>query len=133
MTQAELIAALPEGRLPPELMTLHFGDLLAFFGLGLVLAALISLVLMPLLARRPSRKALIRQTRDLAPEERLLAIARILGYLPEELRSAAYGLKPLPGDDQIERAALKGTALFSFARGDSPSRKPKRVAGTAAP
>ena len=133
MTQAELIAALPEGRLPPELMMLHFADLLALFGLGLILSAIGSLVFLPFLKRRASIKSLIRQTRGLPPEERLLAIARILGYLPEALRPAAYGLGPLPDDDLIEREALKGTAWFSCARADRRSGKPKQVAGTAAP
>lgn len=111
MTQDELIAALPDGRLPPELMTLYPADLLVIFGAGLILSALMSLMLRPFVARRPSRKSLIRATRSLPPEERLLAIARILGQLPEELRPAAYKTGPMPTDESIERAALKTGTL----------------------
>ncbi|WP_269583845.1 hypothetical protein [Roseibium sp. Sym1] len=107
MTQAELIAALPEGRLPPDLMTLGPADLLALFGAGLVISALLASLAAPFLTRRPSRRTLIKAARDLPPEERLLAIARILGHLPEELRPAAYGSKPPPPDETIERIALK--------------------------
>jgi|GEM_PF-824516 len=107
MTQAELIAALPEGRLPPELMALGPSDLLALFGLGLAASALLSLLLAPFLARRPSRKVRIRATRTLPPEERLLAIGRILGHLPEELRPSAYGREAPPPDRTIERIALR--------------------------
>ncbi|MBD8894075.1 hypothetical protein [Roseibium litorale] len=132
MTQADLIAALPEGRLPPELMTLHAADLLALFGLGLIFSAVMSLLFMPFLARRPSRKSMIRQTRGLPPEERLLAIARILGHLPEGLRPAAYGLEPLPGDDVIEREALKATSVFKAAKVSRAARVPRQAARAAA-
>ncbi|MBN9671489.1 hypothetical protein [Roseibium aggregatum] len=106
MTQADLIAALPEGRLPPGLMALRPSDLLALFGAGLIVSALLSLLILPFTTRRPSRKTLIRATRDLPPEDRLLAIARILGHLPEELRPAAYGLEPPPSGEALERIAL---------------------------
>ena len=107
MTQADLIAALPDGRLPPELMALGPADLLALFGAGLIVSALLSLLLAPFIARRPSRKARIRATRGLPPEERLLAIARILGHLPEDLRPAAYGGEDPPPGRTIERVALR--------------------------
>lgn len=107
MTQAELIAALPEGRLPLELMELGATDLLALFGVGLMVAALLSVLAGPFLAGRPSRKTLIRATRDLPPEERLLAIARILGHLPKKLQPAAYGGAAPPPSETIERIALK--------------------------
>ncbi|GAB4520339.1 MAG: hypothetical protein Tsb0019_21250 [Roseibium sp.] len=107
MTQSDLIAALPEGRLPPELMALGAADLLALFGAGLAAAALLSLLVAPFLARRPSRKVQIKATRALPPEERLLAIARILGHLPDDLRGAAYGQQTPPSSDAIERIALK--------------------------
>ncbi|MCS0502948.1 hypothetical protein [Ancylobacter mangrovi] len=106
MTQAELIAALPEGRLPPELMQLHAADLLLLFGAGLLLAALLSVLAMPMLKRRPSRRALIRATRAMPPQERALAIARILGHLPDELRAEAYGAAPPPDPAIVERIAL---------------------------
>jgi hypothetical protein len=114
MTQAELIAALPEGRLPPGLTAL--ADMLALLGAGLVVSALLALLIAPFIARRPSRKTLIRQTRGLAPEERLLAIARILGHLPEDLRPAAYGGGKLPPDETIERIALRAATGSRKAR-----------------
>ena len=107
MTQAELIAALPEGRLPPALMALHATDLVALFGLGLLLGALCCALVLPLLARPVPLRARLRAMRSLEPEARLLAIARILGRLPDDLRAAAYGAAPPPGPEAIERIALK--------------------------
>lgn len=107
MTQAELIAALPEGRLPPALMALHATDLVALFGLGLLLGALFCALVLPLLVRRIPFRARLRALRSLEPEARLLAIARILGRLPDDLRAAAYGAAPPPGAEAIERIALK--------------------------
>ena len=107
MTQAEVVAALPAGRLPPALMQLHTTDFVMLFGAGLLLAALVSWLAAPFLRRRPSRRALIRATRGMPPQERLLAIARILGHLPPELRAIAYGGAPPLGVDAIERIALK--------------------------
>lgn len=107
MTQAELIAALPQGRLPPSLMALHATDLVALFGLGLLLGALCCALVLPFLARRVPLRARIRALRFLEPQERLLAIARVLGRLPDELRGAAYGAATPPGDEAIERIALK--------------------------
>lgn len=107
MTQAELIAALPEGRLPPALMQLHAADFVMLFGTGLLLAGLLSWLAVPLLERRPSRRALIRATRGMPPEGRSLAIARILGHLPQELRATTYGGAPPLDGEAIERIALK--------------------------
>lgn len=107
MTQAELIAALPEGRLPPSLMALHGSDLIALFGLGLLLGALCCALALPLLARPASLRAQVRATRGLEPQARMLAIARLLGRLPEDLRAAAYGAAPPPGAEALERMVLK--------------------------
>lgn len=107
MTQAELVAALPDGRLPPDLMQLHAADLVMLFGVGLVLAALLASLLMPFLDRLPSRRARIRSTRGMLPAERALAIAHILGNLPQELRATAYGTASPLGEAAIERIALK--------------------------
>lgn len=107
MTQAELIAALPEGRLPPALMQMNAADLLLLFGVGLLVAVLLSLLAAPFLARRPSRRALIRATRGMPPQERVLAIGRLLGHLPDELRAMAYGSAPPLSPEAIERIALK--------------------------
>ena len=111
MTQAELIAALPDGRLPQSLMQLHATDLIALVGVGLLLAALLSTLITPFLERRPSRRALIRATRGMPPDERALAIARIVGHLPKELHATAYATAPPLGDDAIERIALKARAV----------------------
>ncbi|TCK29012.1 hypothetical protein EV667_3030 [Ancylobacter aquaticus] len=114
MTQAELIAALPEGRLPPALMQVNATDLLALFGAGLLLAALLALLAAPFLARRPSRRALIRATRGMPPQERVLAIGRLLGHLPEELRALAYGGGPPLAPEAIERIALKASERIAL-------------------
>ena len=107
MTREELIATLPAGRLPAEMMQLQAGDLLLLFGLGLMLAAALSALLAPFLERRPRRRAMIRATRGLPPPERALAIARILGHLPAELRDAASGAGPGIDDAALETAARK--------------------------
>ncbi|MDQ0513483.1 hypothetical protein [Ancylobacter amanitiformis] len=107
MTQAELIMALPEGRLPPSLMQVNAADLLLLFGAGLLAAALLALLAMPFLARRPSRRALLRATRGMPPQERMLAIGRLLGHLPDELRAMAYGSAPPLSPEAVERIALK--------------------------
>ena len=107
MTQAELIAALPQGRLPPTLMQLYASDALALFGAGLCLAALLCWMATPFLERRPSRRTRIRATRGLPPQERALALARIRGHLPEELRATAYGAGEPPDAAAMERIALK--------------------------
>lgn len=107
MTQAELVAALPPGRLPPALMQLQPADFLLLFGLGLLLAALLCGLALPFLRCRPSPRTLIRATRGMPAQERALAIARILGHLPEELRAGAYGAAPPPDAGAMERIALR--------------------------
>ncbi|WP_417689149.1 hypothetical protein [Roseibium sp.] len=133
MTQAELIEALPAGRLPPELTTLHPADLLALFGLGLIVAALVSLSSMPFVKRRLSRKSLIRATLNLPPEERLLAIARVLGHLPDDLRPAAYGIGPMPTGEEMEQAALRKRPLIPLARISRTFRTDNDPLGPASP
>ncbi|WP_075214440.1 hypothetical protein [Mongoliimonas terrestris] len=105
-TQADLIAALPAGRLPPSMLLLQPSDLLALFGAGLVLGALLVWLIAPFLVRAPSRRARIRASRGLPAEERALAVARVLGHLPKELRSTAYRAGPTVSDAEIERIAL---------------------------
>ncbi|MFV0303452.1 MAG: hypothetical protein ACK5IP_21720 [Paracoccus sp. (in: a-proteobacteria)] len=103
MTPEELMAALAPARLPAAMRMLDPREMLAMVGLGLLAAVLCGLILGPLLARRVSTRQRIRATRGLPPAERLLAIARITGRLPQGLRDAAYRPAP-PGEDQIERA-----------------------------
>lgn len=105
MTQDELLAALPPGRLPSGLTQLAPADLLALVGVGLLLAAALAGLAAPLLKRRPSRRRLVRDTRGLAPEDRALAVARILGHLPAGLADVAYRGTVLP-DAEFERRAL---------------------------
>jgi len=57
--------------------------------------------------RRPSRRARIRATRGQLPQERALAVARILGHLPRELHATAYQKAPPLGQAEIERIALR--------------------------
>ncbi|WP_181701534.1 hypothetical protein [Chthonobacter albigriseus] len=106
MTQAELIQALPAGRLPPSLIELGAADLLALFGVGLVLGAILAAILAPFLKRTPSRRARVRATRGLAPQERVLAVAKLLGEMPEPLRPSAYVPWPSVTDAEIEHAAM---------------------------
>jgi len=108
VTPDELLAQLAPPRLPPEIGALGWREILALAGIGLLLGLLAALVLRPLTTRKPSRRALVRATRGMPPEVRILAIARILGRLPDPLRPAAYGAAPAPDDAAIERIALKG-------------------------
>lgn len=105
MTQAELIASLSPSRLPASLQVLGWRDGVALFGLGLLAGVILVWLLSPLLTRRQSLRTRIRATRGLPGQERLLAIARILGRLPKSLRPAAYGAAPVPPDDRIEQLA----------------------------
>lgn len=107
MTRDELLAQLSPPRLPLEIAVLGWREILALVAIGLLAGWLIALVLRPLMTRRPSRRALIRATRGMPPEMRILAIARILGRLPEALRPAAYGAAPAPDDATLERIALR--------------------------
>ncbi len=105
MTHDELLAALSPSRLPPPLLVLDWREMLALFGLGLLIGLVLFWLLSPFLRRKPSRRAMIRATRGLQGEERLLAIARVLGYLPRALRPAAYGAAPVPPEAEVERLA----------------------------
>ena len=105
MTPDELISALAPSRLPPAMLRLGLPEALALFGLGLLVGLGVALLLRPFLRRRPSVRARIRATRDMSGEERLLALARILGRLPKALRPAAYGAAPVPPEREIERLA----------------------------
>ena len=107
MTPEELLAQLAPPRLPAEIAALGWREILALAGLGLLMGLLVALVLRPLMTRKPSRRALIRATRGMPPQDRILAIARILGRLPDPLRAPAYGMAPAPDDAAIEGLALR--------------------------
>lgn len=107
MTRDELLAQLSPPRLPLEMAALGWRELLALAAIGLLLGLLAALLLRPWLGRVPSRRARIRATRGMPAQDRILAIARILGRLPDPLRPAAYGAAPAPDDDAIDRAALR--------------------------
>lgn len=114
---ADLAAALHGPRLPEAFARLSAVDLLAAFGLGLMISALILWLFAPLLIRRP-RRASLRQRlawmASLPTEQRMLALARLAAErgvtLPEEQRQALYsGRGADPG--ALERAiSRKGRA-----------------------
>ncbi|MTH77979.1 hypothetical protein [Paracoccus aestuariivivens] len=108
MTSDELIAALAPSRLPETMLMPGWGELLALFGIGLLAGSVLAAIVSPLMARRQSRRALIRATRGLPAQERLLRIGRILGHLPPALRRAAYDAALAPNDAEIERALRRG-------------------------
>ena len=108
MTPAQVMAALAPSRLPATMMVPGWPEYLALFGLGLLSGLALVALISPFLGRRISRATRIRATRGLPAQERLLAIARILGRLPAALRPAAYGAMPPPPDAEIERIARRG-------------------------
>ena len=100
-------------RLPESFVAPHWGDFLAAFGLGLLLAAIILMLAGPVLQRRPrppGLKARIAAAESLPGSERLLALTRLLiergGTLPEDQRQALY--RGQPGDPaRIEALILQ--------------------------
>ncbi len=107
MTRDDLLEQLNPPRLPLDMAVLGWREILALVGIGILAGLLAALVLRPLMGRRPSRRARILATRGMPPQDRILAVARILGRLPDPLRPAAYGAAPAPDDDAITRAALR--------------------------
>ena len=93
----DIVSNLHPPRLPEAFAAQGWDDLLAAFGLGLLLAALVLAIAMPALRRRP-RPLRIRERIALAARlpgpERLLALAQLLaergGELPEDQRQALY-------------------------------------------
>jgi hypothetical protein len=88
-------------RLPADFVATGWPDLLAAFGLGLLLAALACAVAAPLLKPRPRRQSLrarLAQLASLPPEDRLLgqlALLRARGApLPADLRARLYARTP---------------------------------------
>jgi hypothetical protein len=104
----DIVADLHPPRLPAGFIDTGWQDLVAAFGIGLLLAALAFAVLAPLLKPRPRRASLaahLARLKALPPEDRLLghlALLRERGTtLPEDLRAALYGRTP-PDPDRLE-------------------------------
>lgn len=111
----DLVAALHPPRLPEEFAALGWDDLLAAFGIGMLVAALILLLIGPLLVRRPRLPRLaarIAALEALSPHEHLLALARLQaergGAVPPELRAGLYAREP--ADPAALAAAIMGRA-----------------------
>lgn len=97
----ELAASLHPSRLPFAFVSLHPGDFIAIFGIGLLLAVLLLTIFAPLLRKRkrsPGLQAQIDSAAKLPPQERLLRLAVLLhergGRLPEDQRQALYAAEP---------------------------------------
>jgi hypothetical protein len=96
-----IVPELNPPRLPASVVATHWADLLAAFGLGLLLAALLAVLVAPLLRPRPRRESVaarLARARTLAPAERLIAQLNLLQEtgtpLPADLRAALYTAMP---------------------------------------
>ncbi len=96
-----IVTELHPPRLPAQVVATHWTDLLAAFGLGLLLAALAAALIAPLLKPRPRRESVARRlerARALPPDDRLLAQLRLLAEtgapLPPDLRARLYTAAP---------------------------------------
>lgn len=110
---ADIVAELHPPRLPAAFIDTGWQDLLAAFGLGLLLAALAFVLLAPLLKPRPRRESVAARLARLAAlpaEERLLGQLRLAAEtgtaLPDDLRAALYG--PAPPDPARLDALIRG-------------------------
>lgn len=93
----DLIASLHPPRLPESFAALGIYDLLAAFGFGLMLAALLLAICTPLLRRRirkPGINERLRAAAVLPPQERALQLTRLLkergGTLSQREQSQLY-------------------------------------------
>lgn len=108
-----IVADLHPPRLPAAFIATGWQDLLAAFGLGLLVAALAFALLRPLLKARPRREgvaARLDRLKRLPPDERLLGqlrLARTAGVpLPDDVRGALYGRTP-PDPERLD-ALIRG-------------------------
>ncbi len=109
----DIVAELHPPRLPAAFIDTGWQDLLAAFGLGLVLAALAVALLAPLLRPRPRRESVatrLDRLGALPPEDRLLGQLRLAAEtgtaLPEDVRAALYA--PIPPDPARLDALIRG-------------------------
>jgi hypothetical protein len=109
----DIVAELHPPRLPAEFTSPGWPDLLAAFGLGLLLAALVVALVAPILRPRPRRETpamALARLRDLPPAQRQLGQLRLLAAagtpLPDDLRAALYG--PTPPDPERLDALIRG-------------------------
>lgn len=107
---ADLVPRLHPPRLPPDFTQMGWADLLAGFGLGLILAALLIWIALPFLRKRrrpPTLAQQLREIRTLPPPDRLLALTRLLarrkGQLPDDLRHALYATPSAPPQEIADR------------------------------
>lgn len=104
----EIVAALNPPRLPAAFAGAGWADLLAAFGLGLLLAAALAALLGPVLRPRPTRPGVadrLAALRALPPEARLLGQLRLAAErgvaLPADVRARLYGPTP-PDPDRLD-------------------------------
>lgn len=109
----DVVADLHPPRLPAAFIDTGWQDLLAAFGLGLVLAALAFALLAPLLKPRPRRESVATRLDRLAalpPGDRLVGQLRLAAEtgtaLPGDVRAALYG--PTPPDPARLDALIRG-------------------------
>ena len=93
----DLVHTLNPPRMPAEFVRTGAADILAAFGVGLLIAAALVFVLAPLFRRRPARRRAadaLGELRALPASERLVAGARLLAErgvaLPDRYRDALY-------------------------------------------
>ena len=93
----ELVQTLNPPRLPAEFVRTGMADILAAFGIGLLIAAVLIFILAPLFRRRPApRRAVdaLGELRGLPASDRLVAAARLLAErgaaLPDSCHDALY-------------------------------------------
>lgn len=130
MTGFDVLRDLHPPRLPEDFAALVWPEVLAGFGLGLLLALVIFAIVRPVLTRRPAPKIgphLLR-LRALPPEECLLAQARLLsslgGALPAELHAALYA--PTPPSAEVT-ARIEPLIRAAFRKADSKARAAAHV------
>jgi hypothetical protein len=97
----EIVADLHPPRLPADFIAPGWPDVLAAFGLGLLLAALAAAIAAPLLRPRPRRESVAARlavAAALPPDARQIAQLRLIAEtgaaLPPELSAALYTRTP---------------------------------------